>query len=37
MEAICPQLGFVNQILEAAVRFQAQDSGRLSNGPSWTG
>lgn len=27
MEAMCPQLGFVNQILEAAVRFQSHDSG----------
>lgn len=28
MEVVCPQLGFVNQTLEAAVRFQPQDNSK---------
>lgn len=37
MEAVCPQLSFVNQILEAAVRFWPQDSGPISKGPPGQG
>lgn len=37
MEVVCPQLGFVNQILEAAVKFQTQESGPVGKGPSGTG
>lgn len=37
MEAVCPQLGFVNQTLKAAVRFQPQDNGPMSKGPFRTG